>query len=215
MRCIACNRPLLRPSATVGTQHGDLNMGPVCARRAGLINPTERAAAIIPRATRSPAGAQLDLLGFDITTTKPHPMQIRIHKVHPDAIEPVYSTRGAAAFDLFSTEGATVYADGFATFDTGLAFEIPEGHVMMVFSRSGHGFKNGVRLANAVGVIDPDYRGTIKVRLRNDGMTAVEFPPASRIAQAMIVPVPRITFVVAEELTTTERGAAGLGSTGD
>jgi dUTP pyrophosphatase len=141
-------------------------------------------------------------------------MNIRIQKLHPDALEPVYATAGAAAFDLFSLDAVTLYAQGTATFRTGLAFEIPDGHVMLVFSRSGHGFRNSIGLVNSVGVVDADFRGEVLVKLRNDGEVAVEFPPHSRVAQAMIVPVPRVAFEVAHELSQTVRDTGGLGSTG-
>jgi dUTP pyrophosphatase len=98
--------------------------------------------------------------------------------------------------------------------DTGLAVEIPAGFVMLVFSRSGHGFKSGVRLANSVGVIDSDYRGEVKVKLQNDGSTNFEVMPGDRVAQAMLLPVPVVSLEWADELSDTERGANGHGSTG-
>jgi dUTP pyrophosphatase len=141
-------------------------------------------------------------------------MNVRVQLLHPDALIPVYATSGAAAFDLFSLDPVTLYAHGTATFRTGLAFEVPDGHVMLVYSRSGHGFRNSISLVNSVGVVDADFRGEVLVKLRNDGDQAVDFPPHSRIAQAMIVPVPRVSFEVAQSLSHTERDTRGLGSTG-
>lgn len=140
-------------------------------------------------------------------------MQVKIKKLHPDALMPQYGSDGAACFDLHCVNGAYV-VDEF-TFNTGLAFEIPEGHAMLVFSRSGHGFKNDTRLANCVGVIDHDYRGEVKVKLRCDSnLSAMAVRTGDRIAQAMIVPYPKVEFDWADELTYTDRGVGGFGSTG-
>lgn len=84
----------------------------------------------------------------------------------------------------------------------------------MVCSRSGHGFNYGVRLSNCVGVIDSDYRGEVMVKLHNDSEDTYWVEAGDRIAQAYIVPVPRVVFEVAEQLSITERGNGGFGSTG-
>lgn len=137
-------------------------------------------------------------------------MEVRIKKTHPDAIIPTYSTEGSACFDLYAIQ------DGYAgsTFGTGISFQVPDGHVMLVFSRSGHGFNHSTRLANCVGVIDSDYRGEVKVKLvRDDGLDFI-VRVGDRIAQAMIIPYPKVSFVVSDELSETERGTGGFGSTG-
>lgn len=140
---------------------------------------------------------------------------IKIKRLHPDAIIPQYQTKGAGCFDLHAINGARVPArGGTATFDTGLSFEIPEGYTMLVYSRSGHGFKNGLRLCNSVGVIDADFRGGVAVKLVNDSPISFELLKGDRVAQAMIVPVPRVTMTEVAELSSTERGANGFGSTG-
>lgn len=144
-------------------------------------------------------------------------MQVKIKKLHPDAVIPQYATSGSACFDLTAVPGSTRHPsdDKAEVYPTGLAFEIPQDHVMLVFSRSGQGFKEAVRLSNCVGVIDSDYRGEVKVSLRSD---AREYStPAwsgERIAQAMILPVQQVSFLEVDELGTTERGTGGLGSTG-
>ena len=140
-------------------------------------------------------------------------MQVRIKKLDPDAVIPQYATAGAACFDLTSVGEPQAHpADMHAkVFGTGLAFEIPQDHVMLVFSRSGHGFGAGIRLSNAVGVIDAHYRGEVKVSLRTDAQTRIK---PGRIAQAMILPVQQVSFLEADELDSTERGTGGLGSTG-
>jgi dUTP pyrophosphatase len=148
-------------------------------------------------------------------------MKIRIQKLHPGAIVPKYATDGAACFDLhacFDTDdySARIYRNQPKAIPTGLAFEIPHGHVMLVFSRSGHAFKNSTRLGNCVGVIDADYRGEVKVNLTRDDsdLDMLQVRHGDRIAQAMLVPYPRVSFIETEELTSTERGAGGFGSTG-
>lgn len=142
--------------------------------------------------------------------------QVKVKKLHPDAVIPKYATAGAACFDLHSIQDGYVSDMGESSlvFDTGLAFEIPDSHVMLIFSRSGHGFKNNVRLANAIGVIDADYRGEVKVKLTADDDGELDVKHGDRIAQAMILPVQQIELLEVEELGDTERGTSGFGSTG-
>lgn len=146
-------------------------------------------------------------------------MNVKIKKIHPDAKVPVYGSKGAACFDLYAAN--IIDLNGIdddkrtVTYGTGLQFEVPEGHVMMVYSRSGHGFKHGITLANSTGVIDADYRGEVCVKLRKLGVDIHGMPAVGeRIAQAMIIPVQQVTFEEADELSNTERGEGGFGSTG-
>ena len=144
-------------------------------------------------------------------------MLIKIRRLHPAAIIPSYGSDGAACFDLHAIvddEPLEVRQGLTATFRIGLSFEIPDGHVMMVFSRSGHGFKSDVRLANCVGVIDADYRGELQVKLTADDGGKLTVRHGDRIAQAMIVPIPSVRFEEVAQLSKTERGAGGFGSTG-
>lgn len=151
-------------------------------------------------------------------------MQLHVKKLHPDAILPTYATDGAACFDLYAIGPRNPLDDAIQVracepqeIRTGLAFEVPTGHVMLIFSRSGHGFKNSTRLSNCVGVIDADYRGEVLVKLTRDGdhlAQPLRLRTGDRIAQAMIVPIPKVELVEVEELSTTKRGAGGLGSTG-
>lgn len=156
-------------------------------------------------------------------------MQVKVKKMHEDAQLPEYASDGAGCFDIRAyVQNASrnnVLVPAFTevgngdtvVFGTGLQFEIPQGHVMMVYSRSGHGFNNSVRLSNCVGIIDSDYRGELKVKLIgdfNNGDKPLVVKHGDRIAQAMVIPVKNVAFEEAEELTTTERGTAGLGSTG-
>lgn len=137
-------------------------------------------------------------------------MKVNLKKVDPDAVMPTYESVGAACFDLYSITDGRIGAD---VCRTGLAFEVPPGHVMMVFSRSGHGFKHGVRLANCTGIIDSDYRGEVMVKLVTD-KDEMAFRKGDRVAQAMVVPVDQCEFEFVNELTSTVRGEGGFGSTG-
>lgn len=145
-------------------------------------------------------------------------MKINVVKMYDDVKLPTYATDGSGCFDIYADRLAAEEGQT-KTFSTGLKFEVPEGHVMLVFSRSGHGFKEHVRLANCVGVIDSDYRGELMVKLTRDPKPHSNSTPdlvqGERIAQAMIVPIPKVEFVeIAEEdLSATHRGSGGFGST--
>jgi len=142
-------------------------------------------------------------------------INVKIKKLHPDARIPQYQTDGAGCFDLHALESGEIGAcGGVLHCRTGIAVEIPSDHVMLIFSRSGHGFKSRVSLVNSVGVIDSDYRGDITVGLRNDSPLRFDVPSGSRIAQAMVIYAPRASFTLTDDLADTARGAGGFGSTG-
>lgn len=137
--------------------------------------------------------------------------QLRVKRLHPDAILPEYKTEGAAAFDLHSIEDGLVQTA--RTFRTGLAYEVPEGFVMLIYSRSGHGFNHDVRLSNCTGVIDSDYRGEMFVRLAAD-IAPYTVQVGDRIAQALLMPVEQWQLVEVDELSSTVRGEGRFGHTG-
>lgn len=144
-------------------------------------------------------------------------MKLRIQKLHPEAIAPQYATADAACFDLHCIIDhprgvAAVFPGERYIFGTGLAFEVPHGHMLQIRSRSGAAFKHGVTAFH--GTIDADYRGEVSVLLHNAGPETLIFKSGDRIAQACIVPSPRVQIEVAEQLSLTERGAGGFGSTG-
>jgi dUTP pyrophosphatase len=151
-------------------------------------------------------------------------MKVKIKKLRTSAKLPVYGSDGAACFDLhaasidgfFSPGPVDVTHSEPVIVGTGLAFEVPEGHVMLLFSRSGHGFNHSTRLGNCVGIIDSDYRSEVKVSLVRDGARSgmLKVDIGDRIAQGMVLPVERVGFELVEELTETVRGAGGFGSTG-
>ncbi len=139
-------------------------------------------------------------------------MKVKIKKLNPSAFMPVYSTDGSGCFDLraisMKPNGDT------CEYGTGLAFSVPKDHVMLIFSRSGHGFNNNIRLVNCVGVIDSDYRGEVSVKLTRDNGYD-QFPwIGDKVAQAMVLKIPKITFEEVDELDETKRGGNGFGSTG-
>lgn len=143
-------------------------------------------------------------------------LTVKIKKLHPDAIVPEYASVGAGCFDLHSIENGIVRSGfGSLIIKTGLAFEIPNGYVMLIYSRSGHGINFRTRLSNCVGVIDSDYRGEVMIRLIQDEYVgSLKIKNGDKIAQAMIIPIPKVSFEVVQELSDTERGTGGFGSTG-
>ena len=150
-------------------------------------------------------------------------MNLNICKLHPAAIVPTYSTEGAACFDLYAAIvngcehiGDVVYQGHPVIVDTGLAFDVPPGWMLKIHPRSGLKFKHGVEAFS--GVIDSDFRGSVCVLLEaaddHDEAPPLRINPGDRVAQASLVPAPRVTFTVVEQLSLTERGAGGFGSTG-
>ena len=151
-------------------------------------------------------------------------MFIKVKKTHVDAVIPTYGTDGAGAFDIYSIGQGRIQPGETYTVRTGLSFEIPHGFALMVYSRSGHGFKCNVKLVNGTGIIDSDYRGELLIKLErfkhndDDKMymhtETFEIKKGDRIAQGIILPVPRVSFIETEELSETARGTGGFGSTG-
>lgn len=148
---------------------------------------------------------------------------IRFKRLTEAAIMPVRSTPGAAAYDLFADGHARLNAwHGNAVVGTGIAVQLPPGHVGMVCSRSGLAAKNQTFVLNAPGLIDEDYRGELKVILARltdnvvwpDLDADIVIEPGMRIAQLMVMPVTHFEWAEVETFDETERGAGGLGSTG-
>ena len=142
--------------------------------------------------------------------------QVRIKKLHPDAVIPTYGTPFAAGADLYACMDSSVtIGPGQTQFiHTGLAVEIPVGFAGLVYARSGLACKKGIAPANKVGVIDADYRGEIMVALHNHSSEAVTIESKERIAQLVITPFLTAQFEETDELGDTERGEGGFGSTG-
>lgn len=140
---------------------------------------------------------------------------LKVKRLTETAKLPTYGSKGAAAFDFYSSGPSfIIHIDDFQIASTGLSVEIPPGKVLKIYSRSGDGFGDNVKLANSVGVIDSDYRGEIKVALHNAGDNNFEVKLGNRIAQGILEDAPQIEIVEVDELSETERGSGGFGSTG-
>lgn len=141
---------------------------------------------------------------------------IRVKKLDPKAILPTYGSAQAAGADLYAClEAPVTIAPGeTAWIPTGLALEVPEGCAGLIYARSSMGVKRGLAPANKVGVIDSDYRGEIRVVLLNHGKTTQVVEHGERVAQFLITPVLTPAYEEVTDLTDTQRGAGGFGSTG-
>lgn len=144
-------------------------------------------------------------------------MKVNIKKLNEGAVIPTRGSEYAAGYDLYAyipKQYQTIPAGQTRLIGTGLAMEIPEGYVGLVYARSGMATKRGLRPANCVGVIDSDYRGEIMVALYNDNSVAEEIHIGDRIAQIVIAPYLSVEFEETETLNETNRGDGGFGSTG-
>ncbi len=143
-------------------------------------------------------------------------MKVRIKKLNERAVIPTYGSAGSAGGDLYSAEenDITVAPGQTAFIGTGLAVEIPQGLVGLVYARSGLACKKGLAPANKVGVIDSDYRGEIKVALYNHGKEPQTVARGERIAQLVIAPFVFAEYEETDDLSDTARGEGGFGSTG-
>lgn len=142
-------------------------------------------------------------------------MDVRIKILEPDFEAPKYANPGDAGLDLCSTRDLEIEAGSRALVPCGIAIEIPDGYAGLVIPRSGLAIKHGISIVNAPGLIDSGYRGEIKVVLVNtDKNHTFQIKRGDRIAQMMIIAYPSINLVVSEELSDTDRGSGGFGSTG-
>ena len=148
--------------------------------------------------------------------------RVRVKKLVPTAIIPSYAKYGDAGLDLTAVS-KEFDKDGNVVYDTGLAFEIPDGYVGLLFPRSSIS-KADIILTNSVGVIDSGYRGTIMFKfkpipyfsdIRKSMDDHIEYGVGDRIGQILIIPYPKIKLEEVEELSSTERGSGGYGSTGN
>ncbi len=139
-------------------------------------------------------------------------MNIRTKKLHPDAKIPMIAHAGDAGCDLFATEYLMLEAGERAQIPTGIALEIPEGCVGLVWDKSGISHKGGVKTLG--GVIDSGYRGEILVGVINLGFEPYVFEKGSKVAQLLIQSIETPTFEEVKELSESDRGAGAFGSTG-
>ena len=150
-------------------------------------------------------------------------MEVKIKKLHEDAVIPKYAKPGDAGMDLTAVS-MKIDEYGNICYGTGLAFEIPEGYVGLIFPRSSI-CKEQLLLSNAVGVIDSGFRGEVSFKFKpsvafdklgdlTSKLLYGAYKIGDRIGQIIIMPYPRIEFIEVEELSETERGTNGYGSTG-
>lgn len=142
--------------------------------------------------------------------------KIEIKLLNDKAIVPTYGTDLAAGADLYANieEKLIIHPHETVFVKTGIAISIPKGLVGLVFARSGLSCKRGLAPANKVGVIDSDYRGEIMVALHNHTLEDKEIDVNERIAQIAFVPYVKASFLEVDELSNTDRGDGGFGSTG-
>ena len=140
-------------------------------------------------------------------------MKIKIKKINPFAIAPTKANATDAGFDLYAT--SKIYDnDGNVVYGCGLAFEIPEGYMGLVFPRSSNANKL-LLLSNSVGVIDAGYRGEVTAKFKRlYPISQGEYAIGERFAQLIVMPIPAVEFEEAEELSESERGVGGYGSSG-
>jgi dUTP pyrophosphatase len=141
--------------------------------------------------------------------------ELRVMKLRDDAVLPARAHSGDAGLDLSACEAITIGVGERAAVGTGIAVEIPPGHAGLVVPRSGLALRHGLSTVNAPGVIDAGYRGEVRVILLNtDNKRAFTIEPGMRIAQLLVVPVVAVDAVETLELTATDRGEGGFGSSG-
>ncbi len=143
-------------------------------------------------------------------------MKVRLKRLNENAKIPTYASEFSAGADLYACidEELVVKAGETVFVKTGLAMELENGYVALVYARSGLACKRGLAPANKVGVIDSDYRGEIMVALHNHSSEDQIVGVGERIAQLVVTPYIKCEFEECEELDSTERGAGGFGSTG-
>lgn len=143
-------------------------------------------------------------------------VDIKIKRLTDTAKIPTKGTDGAAAYDLYS-DGEPVKLGPISTYaiSTGISIAIPKGYCGLVLPRSGLSLKSPLRIANAPGLIDSDYRGEVKIIVDNLAQQGFwDIQPGTRIAQLLIMPYPEIRFQETDDLGSTDRGENGFGSTG-
>lgn len=138
---------------------------------------------------------------------------LKVKRLHPDAVLPTRGTPGSAGLDLYAIEDVEIQPDGIGEMHTGLAMEIPPGYFGLFLTRSSTG-KKMVRLSAGANAADEDYRGELMVYLTNDGIYPWPVHKGDRVAQIVITPYLPCVVREVDELSETQRGAGGFGSTG-
>jgi dUTP pyrophosphatase len=141
-----------------------------------------------------------------------HIMQLHIKKLHPDARIPTYAHVGDAGFDLYIPETHTIHPHERHSIPVGLAIEIPHGYVGLLLDKSGLSHKHGIKSFG--GVIDSGFRGEIRVGLMNVSDQSYTFTKGDKIIQMLIMPVVQADIIETDELSDSDRGTGGFGSSG-
>ncbi|MFN8112518.1 MAG: dUTP diphosphatase [Solirubrobacterales bacterium] len=142
-------------------------------------------------------------------------MDLKVRLLEPGAMLPTRANDGDAGLDLRAAEPALLGPGERASIGTGIAVEIPDGHAGLVLPRSGLALRHGISMVNAPGLIDSGYRGELRVLLLNtDREAEFEIEPGARIAQLLITPFAALEPIEAVELSASERGEGGFGSSG-
>jgi len=152
-------------------------------------------------------------------------INVKIKKLSDNAVIPQQATVGSAGFDLHvvlpfdkdeneQLSKIVLNPNERVRLNTGLAFQLPENHVMLIAPRSSMGIKKNLRLQNTLGVLDADYTGECFLFVENTGNEKIEILHKERIAQAIVLPYPKVSFETVDELAETSRGEGGMGSTG-
>jgi len=141
-------------------------------------------------------------------------LDIKIKKLHENAIIPTNGSEYSAGYDLYSCTNEEIEPHTNKKIGTGLSMELPHGYFGAIFARSGLATKNGLRPSNCVGICDEDYLGEYIVALYNDSDKTQVVNIGDRIAQLIILPYQSINFIEGCELSKTTRGCGGFGHTG-
>jgi dUTP pyrophosphatase len=142
-------------------------------------------------------------------------IELAVSRLRDDAVLPTQAYDGDAGLDLAACERLELAPGERAIVGTGLAVAIPDGHAGLVLPRSGLAARHGITIVNAPGLIDAGYRGEVKVVLLNtDREEPFTVEPGMRIAQLVVVDVPGVSVVELDELSESERGVGGFGSSG-
>lgn len=144
-------------------------------------------------------------------------LEVKFKKLRKDAITPEKANSTDAGFDLFSVEDRVLHNSKSIVIGTGIAIEIPDGYFGMICSRSGLAAKESMFVVNSPGIIDSGYRGELKIILSRIETTPENYYTISKnqkIAQLIILPIPNVFLKEVEELSNSDRGEKGLGSTG-
>ncbi|MCD8210707.1 MAG: dUTP diphosphatase [Prevotella sp.] len=157
-------------------------------------------------------GTTLDAIE-ELQRTRRRHVKVKIKKLNEKAIIPTYAHEGDAGADIYALQDTTIMGGETRVIGTGLAVEVPRGYMLNIYPRSGVSLKTPLRVANGVGCVDENYRGEVGVILHNTSLENYDIKAGDRIAQAILLPVPKIMWEEVEEINDTDRGTDGFGST--